>query len=586
MLSNPYVDDYLSKVNDSRYVFNNKRLQLFDFLKTKILPRDDLYYFDEEKIEEYIEFSERWHFKLDDWEKFIAPFVFLFHKEDDEVVFDEFVIIIGRGAGKNGFISTLSHYFISSLHGVPHYDITIVANSERQAKRSFDDVRLVINKKGNEVLNANPPLEYKEEFERVHGRPMGPDDLGEFEGFKSRITSLETQSEIVYVAANSSTLDGGREGCLIYDEFHGMEDSSIPDVLGGSGGKVKWGRQFFMGTKGFLREGYFDEKYRRCEAILNGEEDFNGIFPFIGELDNVSEIDDPNMWAKANPVLQKPMNERGKRLYRVIKKEYAELAYSPSKRNAFVTKRMNFIEGTGEHSVATEEEITATNRPFFDLTDLTPIGSLDYGSVRDFAACGLLFKKGKEYAFKTDSFVIKDFVDLHYGYSNSANQMGTGKKAPIKLWEEMGLLRVIDEPSLDPRHIVNWFVIARENYGVSKIVADNYKMDILRPLLEEEGFELDIIKRPQSVHPLLAPRVEDGFANQRFIFGDNPLMRWYTRNVYVKETTAGKVFEKKEEVKRKTDGFHAFIYALYRANELDEGNLDQDAIDLLMGLNF
>jgi phage terminase large subunit-like protein len=110
----------------------------------------------------------------------------------------------------------------------------------------------------------------------------------------------------------------------------------------------------------------------------------------------------------------------------------------------------------------------------------------------------------------------------------------------------------------------------REKYGVEKIVADNYKLDILRPLLEAEGFEVEGIRRPSSIHPLLAPRVEDGFANRKFIFGDNPLMRWYTNNVYVKETQVGKQFLKKEEVKRKTDGFQAFVHALYRANELED----------------
>lgn len=557
MLKNDYVDAYYERYKNGDILLNNKRVKLLEFLESEILPRDDIYYFDDQQIADYMEFSETWYFSLDEWEKFIVPFVFLFDKEYNEVVFDEFVIIVGRGAGKNGFISTLSHYFISSLHGVDSYDITLAANSERQAKRSANDVRLTITKKGNETLNAHPPDDYE-------GEP------GEFEAYKSRITSLETQSEILYVAANSSTLDGGREGAVIYDEFHEMENSDIVDVLSGGLGKTQWGRQFFIGTKGFVREGYFDSKYNRCEAILNKEEEFNGIFPFICELDELEEMDDPEKWEKSNPVFSKPMTPRGRRLFKKVKDEYIELSYEPSGRAAFVTKRMNFIEGDLEHSVASRDEIMATNRPFFDLDGLTPIGSLDFGSVRDFAACGLLFKRGDEYAFDTFSFAIKHFVDVHYGYSNSANTNGGGKKAPIKEWEKQGLMKVIDEPSLDPTHIVNWFVEARELYGVEKIVADNFKLDILRPLLEREGFIVESIRRPQSIHPLMAPRIEDGFANHKFIFGDNPLMRWYTNNVYVKETAAGKLFLKKEEVKRKTDGFQSLVHALYRANELDD----------------
>ena len=48
------------------------------------------------------------------------------------------------------------------------------------------------------------------------------------------------------------------------------------------------------------------------------------------------------------------------------------------------------------------------------------------------------------------------------------------------------------------------------------------------------------------------------------------MMRWYTNNVFVKETNVGKIFLKKEAVKRKTDGFQALVHAMYRAKELDE----------------
>ena len=364
-----------------------------------------------------------------------------------------------------------------------------------------------------------------------------------------------------------------------------MENTDIVDVFSGGLGKVDHGRQFFIGTKGFVREGYFDIKYRECEDILNGLAEFKGVFPYICELDAIEEMDKPELWAKANPALQPPLNKRGKRLFNEVMKKYKKLAVEPSGRTAFVTKRMNFLEDNMENSVATKEEMLATNRPFFKL-DSVPIGSLDFGSVRDFATCGLLFKKKEEYAFKSFTFAIKQFCDVHYGYSLKEQLVGSEKRAPIKSWEKMGLMKVIDEPSLNPKHIVKWFLEAREKYGVRVIVMDNYKADILAPLLEKEGFEVVRLRRPSSLHPMLAPRVEDGFANHKFIFGDNPLMRWFTNNVFVKETKDGKQFLKKEEVKRKTDGFQAFIHALYKATELDDQVDYEEAFDLLDELNF
>lgn len=549
MLTHPYVDDYISRYKSGELIANDKLGQLIDFLEREILPFDDDWYFDEEQIDNFVEFTETYYYPLDDWELFITPFVFLFYHEDDDVVFNQFVLIMGRGAGKNGYISPLANYFLSTLHGIENYDVSIVATSEDQAKRSFEDVYNMLT---NERNDDNEAL--KEEFE----------------AYKSSITGLKTQSVFKYRTSNAATKDGGREGAIFFDEFHAYEDDKTVRVFAGGLGKVPNGRQFYTGTKGYVRSGFFDKKYQRCEDILTGGKPFNGIFPYIREIDDIKEMDDENAWPKANPALQPPLSSRGKRLLRTIRNEYVELNYEPSGRPEFVTKRMNFIEGDLEHSVASKDEIMATNREPFELNGITPIGSLDFGSVRDFAACGLLFMKSREYYFETHSFAIKHFVDVHYGYSNSANSMGGEKKAPIKEWEKQGLLTVVDEPSLNPTHIVNWFLGARAKYGVEKIIADNFKLDILRPLLEAEGFEVEMIRRPQSIHPLIAPRIEDGFANHRFIFGDNPLMRWYVNNVYVKETNNGKLFLKKEAVKRKTDGFHAMLHALYRANELDE----------------
>lgn len=579
MLFNKYVDNYIKKYDNGELVFNENRKLLIEWLRREILPRDDIYYFNDELIENYITFSETWFFELDEWEKFIASFVFLFYKERKKVVFRIFILIIARGAGKNGFITTIALFLISSLHAQMEYGVTIVANSEDQAKVSFEEAFNTIVR--NESLSA---IKTRDTLFDKGNNPKEPD--GEFEPWKSRIYSRETQSELKFATSNADTKDGGRQGAIIYDEFHQFENSDLVDVLAGGLGKKFFARQFFIGTKGFIRDGYFDKMYERSVRILKGEIPFNGLFPWICELDDISEMDNEAMWEKANPTLQKPLTDRAENLLDTMRDEYIDLIDEPSKRPAFVTKRMNVIEGDSEHSVASREELLATNRPFFDLDGLKPIGSLDYGSVRDFAACGLLFKKGEEYAFKTHSFAIKHFVDVHYGYSNSANSLGGSKKAPIKAWEKQGLMSVIDEPSLDPMHIVEWFVNAREKYGVERIVADNFKLDILRPLLEKEGFEVDLIKRPQSIHPLVAPRIEDGFANNKIIFEDNPLMRWYTNNVYVKETSNGKIFDKKEEVKRKTDGFQALVHAMYRANELDDQTDLDEFFDMVSQLQY
>ncbi|MRA58518.1 terminase large subunit, partial [Bacillus thuringiensis] len=130
----------------------------------------------------------------------------------------------------------------------------------------------------------------------------------------------------------------------------------------------------------------------------------------------------------------------------------------------------------------------------------------------------------------------------------------------IREWEEQDLLTVVEGETIDPNTIVAWFVEMRNYYDIKKIIMDNYRADLLRTLFEDAGFEVEVIRNPRAIHGLLAPRIEVAFAHRQIVFGDNPLMRWYTNNVLVVIKKDGnKMYEKKEPVRRKTDGFQAFV---------------------------
>lgn len=546
MIQNVHVDNYIQLWKTGKILLNKERILLIAYLEKHILSRDDLY-FDEEQIENFIKFTEKWYFPLQSFQKFIVSFVFLFEKEGNFLFYEQFFITLGRGGGKNGLITALSNYFISYLHGVPNYDISVVANSEDQAKTSFEEAYNMIERNGLEDT---------------------------FYLTKLVITDTETKSRFRFRTSNAGTKDGGREGCVIYDEIHRYEDSETVDVFSSGLGKVKWPREFFIGTDGFVREGFLDKLKERSMSILNGETPDDRLFPFICKLDDPLEVDDPDMWEKANPMFSKPMSDYAKGLFRKVKNQYNEMSFSPTKRQEFMTKRMNLPEVDLEKVVAPWEEILATNRPFPQLERKQCIGGLDYASIKDFAAVGLLFREGEDYIWKSHSFVRKGFLDA------------VKLKAPIHEWEEQGLLTIVDEPSIDPLHIVLWFDEMRETYGLEKVIADNYRMDLLRPLFEEYGIDVEIIKNPRAIQSLLAPRVETMFANHHIIFDDNPLMRWYTNNVAVKIKPDGnKEYLKKDEVRRKTDGFQALVHALYRADELLEVDLN-DSLDFLNAINF
>lgn len=534
------MDGYIQRFRNGEIILNKERVMLIEYLERDVFTRDDIY-FDEEQIENNISYSEKWYFELDNWEKFIIPFEFLKFKEDDELFFEEFFITMGRGGGKNGFISTQSDYFTSPLHGINNYDVSIVANSEDQAETSF-----------KEVYNAKEKNDSLKKYSELT---------------KVKITNKVTKSVFRFRTSNASTKDGGREGCVIYDEIHEMEDRATVDVFSGGLGKVAHPREFFIGTNGFVRDGFYDKLMERSLAVLSGESNTDRIFPFICKLDDAKEVENEELWEKANPAFEKPLTARAKRLLNKVRKQYIALENNPGGRTAFMTKRMNVPETDLNKAVASWEEIKATNRPFPDLKHRVCVGGLDFASIKDFAAVGLLFKVEEDYVWKTHSFARKEFLDK------------AKLKPPIKEWERDGLLTIVDEPVIDIKHIVNWFIEMREIHGVNTIVADTFRLDLVKTALEAEGFILLYIRNPKAIHSLLAPRVETLFANQQIIFDDNPLMRWYTQNVYVHIKKDGnKEYLKKDEFRRKTDGFQAFIHALFQAD-----NILGDDVDFFVG---
>jgi phage terminase large subunit-like protein len=544
MISNKYVDEYIHQYRSGQIKLNKERIMLIEYLEKHVLVRDDLY-FDDEMIDNFIKFTEKWYFPLQSFQRFLAAFVFLYYKEDNSVFYEQHLWLMARGAGKNGLISALSHFFISPLHGILKYNISIVANSELQAKTSFKEIY--------DVIGSNDVLE--DMFYRT----------------KVEITSNDTKSVLQYHTSNAGTKDGLRDGAVIYDEIHQYENSDTVNVFSSGLGKVPNAREFFIGTDGYVREGFLDKMKERAMNILEGKDLEDPLFPFICKIDDPKEVDDPDMWEKSNPMFSEPRSSYANGLFKKVLTQYKQLANNPSNREEFMTKRMNFPEVDLNKTVASWEDILATNRPFPELKHRTAVGGLDFASIKDFAAVGLLFKVGDDYIWKTHSFVRKGFLDK------------VKLKPPIFEWAEDGLLTIVNEPVINIKHIVDWFVEMREMYGVNTIVADTYRLDLVKTALEAEGFTLLYIRNPKAIHSLLAPRVETMFANHNIIYGDNPLMRWYTNNVYVHIKKDGnKEFLKKDEVRRKTDGFHAFIHALWQAD-----NILEEEVDFLIGdINF
>lgn len=535
----PYIDAYMDGVRSGEIITGKDILAAMDYIEFKLNSPDVIIRTD--MIDKAVELIERYfEIKLFDWELFVIALIHCYYKSSDTVVFDEILLMMGRGNGKNGFISPVSWYLTTHYHGVKEYNVDIIANAEDQAKTSFDDVYNVLERTS-------------EKSKRF------------FYWTKQVINNLKTNSYIKYNTSNAKTKDGKRSACLIFDEIHEYETWDVIKVFISGFGKKKHSRTFYITTQGYVRGGILDEQLKLAEDVLYGDIKNLGFLPLLYRLDDKEEVHNREMWHKANPSL-KYLPE----LQKEMDKVYAKMKYQPHLAIDFMTKRMNCPAEDIYAAVAEWDKIVAAanpNRPipYDELEGLDCIGAIDYASIRDFASVGLLFKhKGKRYYIE-HTFVCHKALEI--------------KSRPIKfpIYEavEKGLITIIRRDSISADDIADWFLKQAEKYHIINIACDDYRAKLLEKKFTEVGLPLKVVRSGPITHAKVAPLIESMFAEETIVFGDNMTMRWYINNTYKEIDKKGNTTYLKIEPKtRKTDGFFGFIHALSLDGELVEVNYE------------
>lgn len=531
----PFIDEYIRMVEKEEIRTCNEQKLLVAYVR-RTLDRDDVI-IDEKTINESVDVPEKYFpFGFYPWQKFVNALIYGVRYHHGELVWNEILMLLGRGAGKTGYAAADSFYMSTGYNGVQNYDIEIVATSEEQAERTFLDVHAVLESK-----------EHTEKLRRA------------FKWTKTKIQHKGTQSIIKYNTSNARTKDGKRAGCVIFDETHEYDDYKNINIYTTSQGKVKDSRIIHTTTDGYVRGGPLDDLKEKARMVLNGELDDIGFLPFICRLDDDDEVNDPANWEKANPSL--PYN---KPLFNVIKKEYENAKLNSSLWVELMTKRMNRPQMDVRSEVATYEDRLATDQPLpQQLKGMEAIGGTDFADVRDFCSVGALFKQdGKRY------WIQHTFVH------HLALKLQDINPEIIDLAKRKGLITIVHDKSIGPERVVNWYLEQAKTFRFKKIAMDDYRASILRPALEEAGFTVEVVRRGRITHGKLAPMIDDMFINQKIVFGDDPLMRWYVGNVYKDFLGNDNIeYKKIDKEKRKTDGFFAFTHALNFDKELGEGTV-------------
>ena len=515
------IDEYIAFVRSGKVPMCKDQIALCSYVEKCF--KEEKIYVDEQQLKRYLNHQKYFPFKLLLWEKFIFALHNCTYKAPGILRWPILFVLVGRGAGKNGYLAFESFCWITPVNGVPDYNVDIFATSEDQAKTSPDDVRAVLEK--NRVKLEKHfywNLEY--------------------------IKNLKTGSEIRYHTSAPGTKDGGRPGAIVFDEYHAYQNYKLIGVAKTGLGKKAMPRQTIITTDGNIRGGPLDDTKARAEGILKGDVGDNGMLPFICRLDDPKEVDNPAMWPKANPSYIYLPN-----LQQEMQMEYADYKVNPAANSDFMTKRMNMPQTYETESVTDWNNILAAKKPLPDLRGCSCVAGIDYMKTTDFLSAGLLFRYKGVFYWMQHSWVCRKSPDL------------PRIKAPLEDWEKLGYLTFVDGPEISPDVPAEWLANMGQRYNITLLGMDNFRYTLLTRALREAGFDTDkggannIMLTKRVTENRYVPVITSLFNKNLICWGDDPIMGWYTYNACIMSEKGNQYFGKKEEKSRKTDGFKAIV---------------------------
>ena len=509
----------------------------------KCFAEDDIYV-DLDQAEKYLSLVKYFPFeKLFPWEEFVLIlWNCTYWKKTKRPRWKWLFCLIGRGAGKDGFIAYDSMCSLSPYNPVPHYNVDICANNEDQAIRPLQDlIEVLETPKHEKKLNKH----YYHTKEVVQGRKM--------KGLMKGHTN------------NPKGRDGLRSGKVILNEVHQYQNYDNIKVFITGQGKVAQPRVGCFTSNGDISDGPLDDYLARGERILfEGEED-KGFLPFICRLDSKEDVHDSQNWQKANPSL--PYLPE---LMAETEEEYHEWLEHPEQNGDFMTKRMGIRSGAKEISVTDYENITATNKPLPDMKGWSCTVGIDYAELSDWAGVNLHFRRGDERFDINHAWVCAQSKTLHR------------VKAPWQTWAEQGHITVVDDVSIHPDLIAEYIAEAGKRYNIKMLALDHFRYALLANSLNRIGFDAKDKSKVKLVRPSdimqVEPVVQECFNRQLFSWGDVPHLRWAVNNTKrVRSSrkegsdTGNFIYAKIEAKSRKTDSFMALVASMTIESVLGNG---------------
>lgn len=490
-------------------------------------------YVDTEQLKKYLKLEKYFPFRLFPWEKFLtALWDCTYWRSSGLPRWPNVFCLLGRGAGKDGFISFSSLCSVSPYCEVPRYDVDICANLEEQATRPVAD-----------LVEAMEGTSYAKRLSK------------HFYHTKQVVQGRKNRGSVRGRTNNPKSRDGMRTGKAIFNEIHQYESYSNITVFRTGQGKVAHPRVGYFSSNGNVCDGPLDDLLARSRRILFEGEADKGFLPFICCLEDKKQVDDPDNWYMANPSLAYIPS-----LLQEVKDEYEDWLERPEQNPDFLTKRMGLRSQAAEIAVTDYDKVLATNRQLPDLRGWACVAGVDYAELSDWAAVNLHFRRG-DCRF-----------DINHAWVCTQSKTLTRVRAPWRDWAQKGDIAVVDEETIHPDLLAAWIQKRMTLYQIKGLAMDNFRWTLVSQSFRQIGFDVERknvkLVRPSDIMTV-EPVIQSCFDRRLFFWGDVPHLRWAVNNTKrvrasrkIGFETGNFTYAKIEAKSRKTDPFMALVASM------------------------
>ena len=453
-------------------------------------------------------------------------------------------LIISRSGAKSLYASLIQAYFLLIDTSTTHQIVT--APTMKQAEETMSPIRTAL-------ARAKGPLY---QF-LTQGSVLSTNKAGKVKmaSTKKGIENFMTNSLIEIRPMSINKLQGLRSKVNTVDEW--LSGDTREDVIGAlEQGASKLDDYFILATssEGTVRDGVGDTIKMELMDILRGDYDNPHVSIWYYRLDDLTEINQPEMWVKANPNLGVTVS------YETYERDIARAEAQPASRSDILAKRFGIpVEGY-TYYFTYEQTLCHPPQSFFGMP--CTLGA-DLSQGDDFTAFTFLFPLGNgAYGVKTRSYVSELKVQ----------KLPPAMRLKYDVLIKEGTLVVMTGAILDMMRVyddLNEFIIDNQ-YTVVAFGYDPYNAkDFVDKWCSEYG-EYGVEKVRQGAITESVPLGElRVLAEERLLLFDEELMKFAMGNAVVIEDNNGNMKLSKRRSSEKIDNVSALMdaWVVYKRNQ-------------------